>query len=42
MPKAFGEIAAADQATALTFPEWLGRLLERETTYHYDRKLARR
>lgn len=42
MAKAFSEIAASDQAAALTFPEWLGLLLERETTYRYDRKLAAR
>jgi DNA replication protein DnaC len=42
MAKAFGEIAASDQAAALTFPEWLGLLLDRETTYRYDRKLAAR
>jgi len=42
MAKAFGEIAACDQAAQLTFPEWLGLLLEREATYRYDRKLARR
>jgi|SRR6266404_909900 DNA replication protein DnaC len=42
MAKAFSEIAASDAAGALTFPEWLGLLLDRETTYRHDRKLAAR
>jgi DNA replication protein DnaC len=42
MAKAFNEIAASDQAAALSFPECLGLLLDRETTYRHDRKLAAR
>jgi hypothetical protein len=29
MAKAFSEIAASDEVGALTFPEWLGLLLDR-------------
>jgi DNA replication protein DnaC len=42
MAKAFNEIAASDQAAALSFPECQGLLLDRETTYRHDRKLAAR
>lgn len=42
MAKAFNEIAASDQAATLSFPECLGLLLDRETTYRHDRKLAAR
>jgi len=31
MAKAFGEIEASAKATALTHPEWLGLLLDRES-----------
>jgi len=42
MAKAFTEIMASDHATTLSFPECLGLLLDRETTYRYDKKLAAR
>ncbi|MCC7167013.1 MAG: IS21-like element helper ATPase IstB [Rhodospirillales bacterium] len=42
MAKAFEEIAASDQAAALTFPEWLGLLLDRETAHRHDRRLKAR
>ncbi|HVI90905.1 MAG TPA: IS21-like element helper ATPase IstB [Dongiaceae bacterium] len=42
MAKAFEEIAASDQAGTLTFPEWLGLLLDQETTRRYDKKLTYR
>jgi DNA replication protein DnaC len=42
MAKAFDEVAASDQAAALTFPEWLGLLLDREATHRHDRKLKAR
>jgi hypothetical protein len=42
MTQAFEEIVASDHAAALSFPECLGLLLDRETTYRYDRKLRAR
>ena len=42
MAKAFGEIAASAEAAALTHPEWLALLLDREMTYRHDRKLTAR
>lgn len=42
MAKAFDEIAASDQAATLTFPEWLGLLLDREHNYRHDRRLKAR
>jgi DNA replication protein DnaC len=42
MARAFDELMASDQAATLTLPEALGLLLDRETTYRYDRKLTRR
>jgi hypothetical protein len=42
MAQAFEEIVASDHAAALSFPECLGLLLDRETTYRYDRKLRAR
>jgi DNA replication protein DnaC len=42
MAKAFDEIAASDQAAQLSFPEWLGLLLDREASYRHDKTLVRR
>lgn len=42
MAQAFEEIVASDHAATLSFPECLGLLLDRETTYRYDRKLRAR
>jgi len=42
MAKAFGEAETADEAAALTHPEWLALLLDREITYRHDKKLAAR
>jgi DNA replication protein DnaC len=42
MAKAFGESQASAEAAALTHPEWLALLLDREMTYRHDRKLAAR
>jgi DNA replication protein DnaC len=42
MAKAFDEIASSDHAAALTFPEWLGLLLDREVTHRHDRRLKAR
>jgi DNA replication protein DnaC len=42
MAKAFDEILAGDQATTISFLDGLGLLLDRETTYRYDRKLGAR
>ncbi len=42
MAKAFGESQASAEASALTHPEWLALLLDREMTYRHDRKLAAR
>src|SRR6202022_515329 len=42
MAQAFEEIVASDHAATLGFPECLGLLLDRETTYRYDRKLRAR
>jgi hypothetical protein len=38
MAKAFGEIEASGEATALTHPEWLALLLDREVSYRRDRR----
>jgi len=38
MANAFDEIVASDQAAALSFPEWLGPLLDREAIYRHDKK----
>ena len=42
MAKAFGEAASSGEAAALTHPEWLGLLLDREMTYRHDKKLTAR
>jgi len=42
MAKAFTEVAASGDAQTLTHAEWLALLLDRETTYRYDKKLVRR
>lgn len=42
MAKAFAEAEASAEAAALTHPEWLALLLDRETTYRHDKKLAAR
>ena len=42
MAKAFGEAATSGEAAALTHPEWLGLLLDREMTYRHDKKLTAR
>jgi DNA replication protein DnaC len=42
MAKAFGEIEASSEATALTHPEWLALLLDREASYRSDRRLHAR
>jgi DNA replication protein DnaC len=40
--KAFGETEASADAMALTHPEWLALLLDRELAYRHDKKLAAR
>lgn len=42
MAKAFGDSQTSAEAAALTHPEWLALLLDRETTYRHGRKLAAR
>jgi len=42
MAKAFGEVETSGEAAALTHPEWLALLLDREMTYRHDKKLAAR
>jgi DNA replication protein DnaC len=42
MAKAFHEIEASGEAAALTHPEWLGLLLDREVTHRRDRRLLAR
>ncbi len=42
MAKAFGEIEASAEAIALTHPEWLGLLLDREVSYRRDKRLLAR
>lgn len=42
MAKAFSEIEASSEATALTHPEWLALLLDREVSYRRDRRLLAR
>ena len=42
MAKAFTEIEASAEAAALTHPEWLALLLDRELTYRRDRRLLAR
>ncbi|HVB79582.1 MAG TPA: IS21-like element helper ATPase IstB [Candidatus Binataceae bacterium] len=42
MAKAFGETSTSAEAAALTHPEWLALLLDREMTYRHDKKLAAR
>ena len=42
MAKAFGEAETSGEAAALTHPDWLALLLDREMTYRHDRKLAAR
>jgi DNA replication protein DnaC len=42
MAKAFGDVEASGEAAALTHPEWLALLLDREMTYRHDKKLAAR
>jgi hypothetical protein len=40
--KAFGEAETSAEAAALTHPEWLALLLDREMAYRHDRKLVAR
>ena len=42
MAKAFSEAETSAEAAALTHPEWLALLLDREMAYRHDRKLAAR
>jgi DNA replication protein DnaC len=42
MAKAFGEAEISGEAAALTHPEWLALLLDREMTYRHDKKMAAR
>jgi len=42
MAKAFGEAETSGEAAALTHPEWLALLLDREMTYRHDKKMAAR
>jgi DNA replication protein DnaC len=42
MAKAFCDIEASAEAAALTHPEWLGLLLDREITYRRDKRLLTR
>src|SRR5260370_7435839 len=42
MAKAFGEIESSSEAAALTHPEWLGLLLDREISHRRDKRLLAR
>jgi DNA replication protein DnaC len=42
MAKAFVEVAASDEASGLSHPEWLGLLLDREASLRQDKRLAAR
>src|SRR5260221_13224371 len=42
MAKAFGDVETSGEAAALTHPEWLALLLDREMTSRHDKKLAAR
>jgi DNA replication protein DnaC len=42
MAKAFADVETSGEAAALTHPEWLALLLDREMTYRHDKKLAAR
>ena len=42
MAKAFAELAERDDADTLTHGEWLALLLERESSYRHDKRLAAR
>jgi DNA replication protein DnaC len=42
MANAFGDVETSGEAAALTHPEWLALLLDREMTYRHDKKLAAR
>ena len=42
MAKAFGEIESSGEAAALTHPEWLGLLLDREISHRRDKRLLAR
>jgi DNA replication protein DnaC len=42
MAKAFADLAASEDATALTHPEWLALLLDRELSYRRERRLLTR
>ena len=42
MAKAFAEVQASAEAQALTHPEWLALLLDRELTHRRDKRLATR
>lgn len=42
MAKAFGETAASADAQALSHPEWLALLLDREASHRHDKRLAMR
>jgi DNA replication protein DnaC len=42
MAKAFTEAETSDEAAALTHPEWLALLIDREVAYRHDRKLTAR
>ena len=42
MAKAFVEVSASDEAGGLSHPEWLGLLLDRETSLRQDKRMAAR
>jgi len=42
MAKAFGDIAGSADAQALSHPEWLALLLDREASHRYDKRLTMR
>src|SRR6516164_587598 len=42
MAKAYSEAEISTEATALTHPEWLALLLDREMTYRHDKRLSAR
>lgn len=42
MARAFAEVEASAEATALTHPEWLALLLDRELSYRRDKRLLAR
>ena len=42
MAKAFSELGSNSEAGTLSHPEWLGLLLDRETSLRHDKRLAAR